>query len=127
MANAVLEKIRKLEEEKEKLLDQAKGEALSKAQDAIDELRELGFHFELVERDRPTRTRTATGRRSGIRDDVLEAVRQAGASGATPASIRAALGIQDGDKNGAQSVSNALSALKRANKINDKNGAYTAA
>ncbi len=67
---------------------------------------------------RPARTRqSSTGRRSGIRDNVLEAIKAK--AGMSPAQIRKAVGIADGDKSGSQSVSNALSALKRAGTIKE--------
>jgi hypothetical protein len=73
----------------------------------------------------PTRTSApTTGRRSGIRDQVL-AVVQAGNT--SPADIRKAVGIADGDKSGAGAVANALSALKRDGKVSMNKGAYTAA
>ena len=75
---------------------------------------------------RAPRTPSATGRRSGIRDDVLKVITDKGT--ATTADVRSALGIADGDKSGSQSVSNALSALKKAGKLTtDASGAYKAA
>jgi len=74
------------------------------------------------------RTRTVTGtrstRRSGVRDQVLQVVKSK--DGVTSADIRKALGITD--KSGSQSVSNALSALKKAGQIGTTStGAYVAA
>ena len=46
---SVLEKIRALDEQRAKLLEGAKSEALKKANDAIDELNSLGFHYHLSE------------------------------------------------------------------------------
>jgi hypothetical protein len=57
------------------------------------------------------------GRRSGIRDNVLEAIKLT--PGMSPAQIRQALGIPEGDKSGSQSVSNALSAMKKAGTIKE--------
>lgn len=56
-------------------------------------------------------------RRTGIRQEILEAVQAAGQQGITPAELRAQRGIGDDDKSGAQSVSNALAALKKMEKI----------
>lgn len=130
MPNSVLDKIRQLDEQKTALLGQAKSEALQKANAAIAELNELGFNYRLVEGSASavaTRTpSSSTGRRSGIRDEVLSAI-QSAPDGLAPAAIREQLGIESGDKSGAQSVANALSALKKANKITDKDGLYIAA
>lgn len=125
--NSVLDRIKKLDEEKAQLLSQAKSEALAKANTAIDELNSLGFNYRLIEAKAGSIiTGSPAGtRRSGIRQDVLDAVTNAGPDGITPAKIRESIGV-DG-KSGAQSVSNALSALKKAGKITDKNGAYVAA
>jgi len=72
----------------------------------------------------PTRTTApTTGRRSGIRDDVLNAIKD---GNGTPADIRKALGIADGDKSGAGAVANALSTLKKGNKISLRDGVYAA-
>src|SRR5712691_4020372 len=57
------------------------------------------------------------GRRSGVRDDVLKAIRES--PGISPANIRKTLDIGEGDKSGSQSVSNALSALKKAGTIKE--------
>ncbi|MDP1732475.1 MAG: hypothetical protein Q8L54_15140, partial [Devosia sp.] len=47
--NTVLDKIRKLDEEKAKLMSEAKAQALQNAQAAVAELNELGFNYRLVE------------------------------------------------------------------------------
>lgn len=46
---SVLEKLRKLDEERAQLLAGAKAEALEKAERAVVELNSLGFQYELVE------------------------------------------------------------------------------
>lgn len=51
MALSVMDKIRQLDEEKSKLLDSAKREALEKAQAAISDLNALGFSYRLQEGD----------------------------------------------------------------------------
>jgi len=53
MANSVLEQLKKLDEQRAKLLDGAKAEALKKAEEAVAELMELGFSYRLVEGDGP--------------------------------------------------------------------------
>jgi hypothetical protein len=110
----------KLQDERAKLVEQR--DAITNQIDEIDallaQLNALGGH--------PARMRAApTSRRSGIRDRVLEAVRR---NSGTPAEIRKALGIGAGDKGGSQSVSNAISALKRDGKITTAaDGTYAAA
>lgn len=130
MAKSPLERIKEIDAERAKLLDEAKATALANATSAVEELNALGFNYRLVQ-DGATATRAprqaSTGtRRSGIRDDVLATITDAGDDGASPADIRAKLGIPNEDKSGAQSVANALSALKKAGKISDKDGAYYA-
>lgn len=129
MANKVLDQLRKLDEQREALLSEAKNTALANAQAAIAELNELGFNYRLQEGgSAPRAPRQQSGtRRSGIRDEVLHFVSHAGPDGVKPAALRETLGIADTDKSGKQSVANALSALKRAGKIVDKDGAYVAA
>jgi len=47
-----LEQIRKLDEQRGKLLDNAKAESLLRVQEAIDELNKLGFSYSLSENGR---------------------------------------------------------------------------
>jgi single-stranded DNA-specific DHH superfamily exonuclease len=49
MAGA-LEELKKLDQQRQKLIENAKQEAMKKAQAAVDELNSLGFNFELKER-----------------------------------------------------------------------------
>ncbi len=44
-----LEKLKALDEQRDKVLQEAKSAALQKAQDAIRELSELGLHYSLVQ------------------------------------------------------------------------------
>jgi len=46
---SVLDQLKALDEQRSKLLDSAKAEALEKAREAIEELNELGFHYRLTE------------------------------------------------------------------------------
>ncbi len=124
-ASTVLEKLRKLDDERNKLIDEAKTAALATAQAAIDELNELGFNYRLVEGDKATRTVSTGTRRAGIRDQVYDAVKGFRADGVNRADLLTMLGVK-GDKAGEQSVSNALSALVKATKIGLANGKYTA-
>ncbi len=47
-----LEKYKALDEQREKVLEEAKSAALQKAQEAIKELSELGLHYSLVQDSR---------------------------------------------------------------------------
>jgi hypothetical protein len=47
--SGVLEKLRSLDEQRNKLLDEAKAEALQNARKAIEELNSLGFNYALTE------------------------------------------------------------------------------
>ena len=44
-----IEKIKKLDDERAKLLESAKADALARAEEAINELTALGFDYELAE------------------------------------------------------------------------------
>src|SRR4051812_4991198 len=48
MANSVLEQLRKLDEQRAQLLEGAKAAALKKGEEAVAELKELGFDYRLV-------------------------------------------------------------------------------
>jgi hypothetical protein len=107
----------KLQEERAKLVDQR--DAITKQIEEID-----SFLDQLPGAAPRVRT-TPTGRRSGIRDRVLETI-HAHPEGMTAAQVRAAIGLTD--KAGSQSVSNALSALKKDGKlIQTETGAYKGA
>lgn len=57
-----LQQIKKLDEERAKLLESAKADALTRAKEAVNELTALGFAYELVEptpETAPRKTRTA--------------------------------------------------------------------
>ena len=56
--NSVLDQLKALDEQRAKLLDGAKGEALEQAEKAVVELNELGFDYRLVEGPQ-TRSRRA--------------------------------------------------------------------
>ena len=55
---SVLEQLKKLDEQRSKLLADAKAEALEKAEKAVAELNELGFHFQLIEGSQAKAART---------------------------------------------------------------------
>lgn len=52
MASTALEQIRKLDEQRSKLLDNAKAESLLRVQEALEELNNLGFSYSLSENAR---------------------------------------------------------------------------
>jgi hypothetical protein len=58
----VLEQIKKLDEQRAKLLEDAKTEALKKAEDAISELKALGFSYSLAEGDSKPKGKTKSTR-----------------------------------------------------------------
>jgi hypothetical protein len=123
---SVLEQIKKLEDQKRalddqkaQLLKQAKQEALGKVNDAVKELNALGFAYSVVEGEKAS---TGT-RRTGIRQEVLTVISKG--NGLTRAGIDSAMSADD--KSTKQSISNALSALKKSNKISQNDqGLYTA-
>lgn len=63
MANDVLTKLKKLDEEREKLLTEAHDEALAAANAAIASLNELGFTYQLVEGSRARSTMPSESRK----------------------------------------------------------------
>jgi DNA repair exonuclease SbcCD ATPase subunit len=63
-----LQQIKKLDEERAKLLESAKTDALTRAEEAIKELTELGFDYELVEPARETTRKSRTARKASAPD-----------------------------------------------------------
>ena len=59
-----LQQIKKLDEERAKLLESAKADALARAEEAVNELTSLGFDYELVEPARETARKTRTARKA---------------------------------------------------------------
>lgn len=118
---SVFEQIRELEEKKQQLLKQAKQEALDAAKRAVADLNTLGFNYQLVEGNAPA---TGGTRRSGVRQEVLAEIKKH-PNGIARADLLEAMNVK-GDKKGEQSVSNALSALKKNNTISQSDsGLYT--
>lgn len=113
---SALDRIRELDKERQKLIEEAKEEALQRAKAAVKDLNDLGYAYEL-------RTTTPTVRRSGVREKVLEAVKQR-PEGIGRQELASALGMAD--SKGKQSLSNAIAALKKAGKITGEDGIYTA-
>ena len=64
---SVIDQIRKLDEQKAKLLQDAKKEALGRAEAAIADLNSLGFNYRLVEGSTSSRGSPAEGSRKGTR------------------------------------------------------------
>ena len=63
-----LQQIKKLDEERAKLLESAKADALARAEEAINELTSLGFEYELAEPVRATARKTRTARKASAPD-----------------------------------------------------------
>jgi hypothetical protein len=63
-----LQQIKKLDEERTKLLESAKADALARAEEAINELTALGFDYEIVERVRAAARKTRTARKASSPD-----------------------------------------------------------
>lgn len=118
---SVMDKIRELEEQKQQLLSDAKAEALKKANDAVAELKELGFHYEVVARG--TDTGNPGARRTGVRAEVL-AVVSSNPSGISRSDILEEMHAK-GDKRAEQSISNALANAKKQGRIDLNDGLYT--
>jgi len=128
--DSLLAKIKQLEEERAKLMDEAKATALATAQTAVAELNELGFHYRLTEdneapKQKATRQTTPGTRRTGIRDEVLAAINAAGADGITRQNLLTQLEVTS--KSDEQAISNAVSALKKAGTISGEKGVYRGA
>lgn len=117
---SALDEIKKLDEKKQQLVSAAKEEALAKAREAIADLNALGFSYTLTDTHKQTTTRSP--RRSGIRSDLLAFI-QGHPEGVTRAQVIELLDAK-GDKSMEQSVSNALSALKKQEQVTLENGLY---
>ena len=119
---SALDEIRKLDQQRQQLIDQAKSEALEKAQEAVKELNELGFDYQLVQGGKPQATYTRRGRKSGVRDAVFAEIKKH-PNGIGRQDLVAALEPQGLNET---SVTNAVSALKKDDKITAESGHYTA-
>lgn len=118
----LLAQIEELDKQRQKLVEQAHDEAYKKAEEAIEQLNALGYNYRISggaakAATAPTGTRT---RRTGIRDDVLKTISTR--NGMAPAEIASTLGMED--KAGKQAIANALSALKKADKVTVDEGKY---
>ena len=63
----VLERLKKLDEERSKLIESAFGEALKEAENAVEQLNLLGYNYELVDMKKPAR-KAAGGTKREMRD-----------------------------------------------------------
>lgn len=120
---SLVDQIMELEAKKQSLLAQAKTEALKAAEKAIADLNNLGFHYRLVEVEGDSST-ASTGnrsRRTGIAEDILNLV-----SGIPAGLSRGDIinRLNATDKAAQQSISNALSNLKKKGKLTADNGMY---
>lgn len=120
-----IEQIKELDAQKQKLMEKAKSEALTRAENAIQELNDLGFNYRIVEGAAPSQkaaTSTRT-RKSGVSDEVLKIIK-----GAPDGLPRAAVLEQMNatDKKQEQSISNSLSNLKKKGLLTADNGIYKA-
>ena len=127
MATNYIDQIMELEAKKQELMVKAKAEALSSAEKAVADLNNLGFHYRLVEGGTTTRTAPSSSaprtRRGGVSDDVLDTIKAA-PNGLPRAAVLEQLGATD--KAGQQSISNALSNLKKKGQLTADNGVYKA-
>jgi|GEM_PF-2268445 len=119
---SALQKIKELDAQREKLLTDAKEEALTQATEAVSTLRELGFNYSLVEGKVGGASRSAGGRRTGVKATALKAITNSD-NGMTRAQILEAMDAQD-DKSAQNSISTALANLKKEGKVTNDDGIY---
>ncbi len=129
VAQSIIEQIMELEAKKQELMAKAKEEALKAAEKAVADLNNLGFAYRLIETiNEPRRTVTSADgstrtRRSGVADEVLELIKKS-PSGLSRGAVIEQLGAHD--KSAQQSISNALSNLKKKGQLAANGGIYTA-
>lgn len=124
---SVIDQIMELEAQKQKLLDDAKKQLVKQAEKAVADLNNLGFNYRLIEGGTaPKQNTTSTrGRRMGVAQQVLD-VLKAAPTGLPRAAVLEQMNADD-DK-AKQSISNALSNLKKKGLLNlSDDGIYTAA
>lgn len=128
MAGSIIDRIMELEAEKQKLMAQAKDEALKAAQKAVADLNNLGFNYRLIEDAddgfEPASITTTRTRRGGVANDVLATIKNH-PDGLTRAGVLEIMGAHD--KSAQQSISNALSNLKKKGQLTAVDGVYKAA
>jgi len=108
--------IAELQAQKKKLVEDEKKTSLQKVNLALQELNALGFNYSLSEGTTSTRTR-----RTGVRQEVLDVIKAA-----DEAISRADIldKLEATTSSAKQSISNALSNLKKAGKIDSDKGQY---
>ena len=122
---SVLDRIKQLDAEKTKLLDEARTEALETINTAIKTLNELGYHYRIIAEEPRSSAPRATGtRRGGVREEVLRVIGD-NPEGINRADILDKLGAK-GDKKAEQSISNALANLKKTGTLTADGGLYKA-
>lgn len=117
---STLDQIRKLDEQRQRLVEQARDDALKRARDAIAELNQLGFTYRLT--GGPVQARSTSPRQSGIRQAIVDIVGD-NPQGVTRGEIIERLS-KGGDEPIGQTVSNALGALKKQGRIAADGGRY---
>ncbi|WP_227268743.1 hypothetical protein [Roseobacter weihaiensis] len=126
---SVIDEIKKLEAEKQKLLSTAKAEAMRAANTAIADLKVLGFEYHLAEGPKPKmkraapKTKATRKRRPGTRNDVLKVV-AASENGLVRKEIFAAMHATD--KPAQIAIANALAALKKSGQLTAEGRVYKA-
>lgn len=125
---SVIDQLKKLDEQRAKLLGDAKAEAMEAAEKAVATLNELGFNYRLVSGETTT-TRTPRApregggtRRTGVREEVIRVIEEH-PDGIGRAAILETMGAK-GDKSAEQSISNALAALFKAGNVSRVDGNY---
>jgi hypothetical protein len=68
----VLDELKALDEQRAKVLNEAKSAALQKAQDAIGELSQLGFHYQLVESSGLLTAKGPQNERTGPHEQMMQ-------------------------------------------------------
>lgn len=119
---SVMDQIKKLDEQKAKLLADAKAEAMAKVEQGLQDLKELGFSYRLVTDDNftPPVSRQTRTRRGGVKDSILAALSE------KPMSRSELLVHLDakGDKGQENSISTALANMKKAGIVTAEDGVY---
>lgn len=126
------DQIMELEAQKQAIMTKAKTEYLTAAQKAVEDLNNLGFNYKLVEGGGSAARNTSNGtdratrspRKGGISEQVLAVIKEA-AEGMSRAGVLAAMNADD--TKAEQSISNALSNLKKKGQLTAENGVYKAA
>ena len=111
-------------------LEKARQEAMAQRSEVEKELRSIDREltaigtYERAKTGKLPRPGRRGGRRGEKRQGILELIKKH-ASGLSRGEILGLLGVK-GDKSGEQSVSNALTALKKSNSVSSRNGKYVA-